>query len=52
MEKILLIDDDEGLNHFLSRFFERKGYGVTITLTGEDAIEKINSETTTLCIEK
>jgi len=44
MEKILLIDDDEGLNHFLNRFFKRKGYDVTICLTGEDAIRKIEKE--------
>jgi DNA-binding NtrC family response regulator len=45
MEKILLIDDDEGLNHFLNRFFRRKGYDVTTCLTGEDAIDKIKAET-------
>jgi DNA-binding NtrC family response regulator len=44
MEKILLIDDDEGLNHFLNRFFKRKEYDVTICLTGEDAIRKIDKE--------
>lgn len=44
MEKILLIDDDESLNHFLNRFFERKGYDVTTCLTGEDAIKKIHNE--------
>ncbi len=44
MEKILLIDDDEGLNHFLNRFFKRKGYDVTTCLSGEDAIRKINDE--------
>lgn len=44
MEKILLIDDDEGLNHFLNRFFKRKGYDVAICLSGEEAIEKIGLE--------
>ncbi|MDZ7831417.1 MAG: sigma-54 dependent transcriptional regulator [Desulfobacterales bacterium] len=44
MEKILLIDDDEGLIHFLSRFFERKGYGVTACADGPSAIEKIGAE--------
>lgn len=44
LEKILLIDDDEGLNHFLNRFFKRKGYDVTICLNGEDAIRKIHNE--------
>ncbi len=41
MEKILLIDDDEGLNHFLNRFFKRKGYEVTTCLNGLAAIETI-----------
>ncbi len=44
MEKILLIDDDEGLIHFLSRFFERKGYAVTACADGPCAIEKIGGE--------
>lgn len=44
MEKILLIDDDEGLIHFLRRFFERKGYEVFASLSGRDAIEKIGIE--------
>jgi two-component system response regulator AtoC len=44
MEKILLIDDDESLNHFLSRFFKRKGYDVTTCFNGETAIEKITNE--------
>ena len=41
MEKILLIDDDEGLNHFLNRFFKRKGYEVTTCLSGEKALKTI-----------
>ena len=44
MEKILLIDDDEGLVHFLSRFFKRKGYAVAICADGASAIEKIGGE--------
>ncbi|MFO7931140.1 MAG: sigma-54 dependent transcriptional regulator [Desulfosalsimonas sp.] len=40
MEKILIIDDDEGLVHFLSRFFRRKGYAVTACSGGREAIEK------------
>jgi DNA-binding NtrC family response regulator len=44
MEKILLIDDDEGLIHFLGRFFERKGYEVSACLCGTTAIEKIENE--------
>jgi len=42
MDKILLIDDDEGLIHFLTRFFQRKGYEVTSCLNGKTAIEKIS----------
>ncbi len=41
MDKILLIDDDEGLIHFLRRFFQRKGYEVTACFSGRQAIEKI-----------
>jgi DNA-binding NtrC family response regulator len=44
MEKILIIDDDEGLNHFLGRFFKRKGYAVTICLSGEQAIRTVSGE--------
>jgi len=44
MEKILLIDDDEGLIHFLSRFFQRKGYTVTACLGSKAAIEIISKE--------
>ena len=39
MEKILLIDDDEGLNHFLNRFKEEKGMmGLSIS---EKAMERM-----------
>ena len=38
MAHILIIDDDEGLVHFLSRFFQRKGYDVTACLTGKEAL--------------
>ncbi len=44
IEKILLIDDDEGLTHFLSRFFNRKGYEVTSCLNGKDAIRIIAND--------
>jgi DNA-binding NtrC family response regulator len=44
MEKILLIDDDEGLIHFLGRFFQRKGYEVSACLSGITAFEKIEKE--------
>ena len=44
MEKILIIDDDEGLNHFLNRFFKRKGYEVTLCLNGKRALETISEK--------
>jgi DNA-binding NtrC family response regulator len=39
MGKILLIDDDEGLIHFLKRFFERKGHVVTACGDGLAAMD-------------
>ncbi|MFW6081676.1 MAG: sigma-54-dependent transcriptional regulator [Desulfosalsimonas sp.] len=45
MEKILIIDDDEGLVHFLTRFFQRKGYEATSCSGGREAIEKTRAET-------
>ncbi|MFC1532688.1 sigma-54-dependent transcriptional regulator [Thermodesulfobacteriota bacterium] len=44
IEKILIIDDDEGLIHFLSRYFKRKGYDVTACLNGRDAIKEITGD--------
>jgi len=44
MDKILLIDDDEGLIHFLSRFFQRKGYAVTSCFSGQEAVEIISEK--------
>jgi len=44
MEKILIIDDDEGLIHFLSRYFKRKGHKVTACLSGREALEKITTD--------
>ncbi|MFZ5564629.1 MAG: sigma-54-dependent transcriptional regulator, partial [Thermodesulfobacteriota bacterium] len=41
MEHILIIDDDEGLVHFLSRFFQRKGHAVTACLTGTEALKTL-----------
>jgi two-component system, NtrC family, response regulator AtoC len=41
----LLIDDDDGLVHFLSRFFTRKGYAVTACSGGRAAIDMISRET-------
>ncbi len=44
MEKILLIDDDEGLLHFLKRFFLRKGYDVTALASAREAISAIGRD--------
>ncbi|MFO7557401.1 MAG: sigma-54 dependent transcriptional regulator [Desulfobacterales bacterium] len=44
MEKILLIDDDEGLLHFLSRFFLRKGFDVTACANARLAIDAISRQ--------
>lgn len=44
MEKILLIDDDEGLLHFLSRFFLRKGFEVTAFANARTAIDAISRQ--------
>jgi two-component system, NtrC family, response regulator AtoC len=44
IDKILLIDDDEGLIHFLRRFFQRKGYDVTSCLNGKTAIDEISEK--------
>ena len=43
-EKILIIDDDEGLIHFLSRYFRRKGYDVKACVNGRDAIKEITGD--------
>lgn len=44
MEKILLIDDDEGLLHFLKRFFLRKGFEVTACVNARIAIDAISRQ--------
>jgi DNA-binding NtrC family response regulator len=44
MEKILLIDDDEGLLHFLRRFFLRKGYDVTALTSAREAISSMGRD--------
>ena len=40
----MIIDDDEGLIHFLTRFFQRKGYAVTSCLSGLAAIDLISEK--------
>lgn len=44
MEKILIVDDDEGLTHFLHRFFVKQGYAVRACSNGQSALELIAAE--------
>lgn len=44
MEKILIVDDDEGLIHFLHRFFVKQGYGVRACSSGQSALEVVADE--------
>jgi nitrogen regulation protein NR(I) len=44
MEKILIVDDDEGLVHFLSRFFARQEYEVHSCNNGATALEMVGSD--------
>jgi two-component system, NtrC family, response regulator AtoC len=45
MEKILIVDDDEGLIHFLCRFFARQEYEVRSCNNGTTALEMVESDT-------
>lgn len=44
MEKILIVDDDEGLVHFLDRFFVKQGYAVRSCNSGQSALEAMAKE--------
>ncbi|WP_028320881.1 sigma-54-dependent transcriptional regulator [Desulfatiglans anilini] len=44
MEKVLIVDDDEGLVHFLRRFLSREGYTVESCSRGEQALEVAGRE--------
>lgn len=44
MEKILIVDDDEGLVHFLCRFFARKEYEVSSCNNGMTALELVKAQ--------
>ncbi|MBU4353765.1 MAG: response regulator, partial [Proteobacteria bacterium] len=44
MENILIVDDDEGLVHFLDRFFAKQGYGVHVCNSGQAALEALANE--------
>lgn len=45
MEKIVVIDDDPGLSHFLRRFFVRKGFAVTSCANATAALAVLAEET-------
>ncbi|MGV8074642.1 MAG: sigma-54-dependent transcriptional regulator [Syntrophobacteraceae bacterium] len=44
MEKILIVDDDDGLVHFLCRFFTRQEYDVRSCNNGITAIEMVEND--------
>ncbi|MBU4448774.1 MAG: sigma-54 dependent transcriptional regulator [Proteobacteria bacterium] len=44
MENILIVDDDEGLVHFLERFFVKQGYGVHVCNSGQSALDAMANE--------
>ncbi|MGQ0555293.1 MAG: sigma-54-dependent transcriptional regulator [Nitrospiraceae bacterium] len=44
MEKILVVDDEQGLRDVLSIMLKRAGYAVTSAMDGEEAIELLNKE--------
>ncbi|MGA1840253.1 MAG: sigma-54-dependent transcriptional regulator [bacterium] len=44
MEKILVVDNDEGLLHFLSRFFTKQGFEVNTCKEGKSALEILADE--------
>ena len=45
MERVLIVDDDEGLIHFLSRFFSKLDKEVTSSTDGPSALDIISKET-------
>ncbi len=44
MEKILIVDDDQGLVHFLSRFLSKQGYDIRTCNAGEAAIKMVSAD--------
>lgn len=44
MEQILIVDDDEGLVHFLSRFFSGQGLDVRTCHHGTEALEMVKND--------
>lgn len=44
MEKILIVDNDYGLRHFLCRFFSNLGYIVSSCINGREALSVVSKE--------
>jgi nitrogen regulation protein NR(I) len=44
MNRIFIVDDDEGLIHFLGRLFEKQGYRVSSATDGASALEVLKKE--------
>jgi len=44
MERILIVDNDEGLVHFLSRLFDKQGYDAASCTDGHAALERLRQE--------
>ncbi|MBN2476302.1 MAG: sigma-54-dependent Fis family transcriptional regulator [Pirellulales bacterium] len=44
MSTILIVDNDEGLLHFLGRFFKRQGHEVVTCMEGTSALQRIGDE--------
>ena len=50
MKKILLVDDEEGIQLLYQEEFQDEGYEVISAFTGEEALEKFRSEAPDLVI--
>ena len=50
MKKILLVDDEEGIQLLYQEEFQDEGYEVISAFTGEEALEKFKSEVPDLVI--
>jgi two-component system response regulator AtoC len=44
MEKILIVDDDDGLIHFLTRFFSKQGYDVASCTDASSGLDVLTKE--------
>lgn len=49
-KRILLVDDEEGIQLLYREEFEEEGYDVTTALNGEEALEKFNQDPPDLVI--